>query len=183
MNERPTFSPVWHRVRLMKPRLRPHVQISRQHYRGQRWHVVHDPTSNQFFRLNPVAYDFVGMMDGSRDVDACWQAALAKFGDMAPTQIEIVNLISQLYNSSLMTADTTPETEQLLRRGRERLKRKAAAQAVGIMYFRIRVFNPDRLLRAAEPVLRPFLNRWGFMAWCVLVVYAATRLVPHWKIF
>ena len=26
MAERPTFSPFWHRVRAMKPRLRPHVQ-------------------------------------------------------------------------------------------------------------------------------------------------------------
>ena len=49
--ERPTFSPFWHRVRAMTPRLRPQVQITRQHYRGMRWHVAHDPTTNQFFRL------------------------------------------------------------------------------------------------------------------------------------
>jgi putative peptide zinc metalloprotease protein len=180
MTERPTFSPFWHRVRAMRPRLRPHVQVTRQHYRGRRWHVVHDPTSNQFYRLNPIAYDFVGMLDGSRDVESAWKASLQKFGDAAPTQNELIQLIGQLYTQNLLSIDTTPETEQLLRRGRDRLKRKAAAQAIGIMYLKVKAFNPDRLLTAAEPVLRPLLNRWGFLAWCVLVVVALSRLLPHW---
>ena len=178
---RPTFSPIWHRVRLLAPRLRPHVEITRQHYRGQRWHVVHDPTSNQFFRLNPIAYDYVAMLDGTRTVEACWEAALTKFGDHAPTQVEIVSLVNQLYNADLLAVSATPETEQLLRRGRDRLKRKAAAQAVGIMYFRIKLMNPDRLLSACEPVLRPVLSRWGFAAWCALVIFALSQIVPHWS--
>lgn len=181
MNERPTFSPFWHRVRMMKPRLRPHVQITRQHYRGRRWHVVHDPTSNQFYRLNPIAHDFVGMLDGERDVESAWKASLEKFGDSAPTQNEIIQLIGQLYNSNLLSCDASPETEQLLRRGRDRLKRKATAQAIGIMYFKIRAFNPDRILTACEPVLRPILNRWGFLAWCALIVWALATILPHWE--
>ena len=164
----------------MKPRLRPHVQITRQHYRGRRWHVVHDPTSNQFYRLNPIAYDFVGMLDGARDVETAWNASLQKFGDAAPTQNEIIQLIGQLYQSNLLSVDTSPETEQLLRRGRDRFKRKATAQMIGIMYLKIRAFNPDALLTACEPVVRPILNRWGFLAWCVLVLSAVYAIVPHW---
>ncbi len=180
MNERPTFSPFWHRVRTMRPKLRPHVQITRQHYRGRRWHVVHDPTSNQFFRLNPVAYDFVGMLDGQREIEAAWHASLEKFGDLAPTQNEIIQLISQLYQSNLLSCDASPETEQLLRRGRERVKKKAIAQAIGIMYLKIRLLNPDRFLTAAEPILRPILNRWGFLAWCALILWALISIIPHW---
>ncbi|MBX3406528.1 MAG: PqqD family peptide modification chaperone [Phycisphaeraceae bacterium] len=180
MNDRPTFSPFWHRVRLMKPRLRPHVQITRQQYRGRRWHVVHDPTSNQFYRLNPIAQDFVGMLDGTRGVEEAWRASLQKFGDMAPTQNEVIQLISQLYSANLLACDTTPETDQLLRRGRERIKKKVAAQAIGIMYFKIRMFNPDRLLTLAEPIIRPILNIWGFLAWCVLLVAALVTVLPEW---
>ena len=165
----------------MKPRLRSHVEITRQHYRARRWHVVHDPTSNQFYRLNPIAYDFVSMLDGTRDVDTAWQASLAKFGDLAPTQNEIIQLISQLYNANLLSVDSTPETEQLLRRGRERVKKKAAAQAIGIMYLKLRLFNPDRIVGALEPIVRPVINRFGFVAWLALVMYAVAILVPHWR--
>jgi putative peptide zinc metalloprotease protein len=165
----------------MRPRLRTHVQVTRQHYRGRRWHVVHDPTSNQFYRLNPIAYDFVGMLDGSRDVESAWNASLTKFGDAAPTQNEIIQLISQLYQSNLLACDTSPETEQLLQRGRDRFKRKAAAQAIGIMYFKIRAFNPDRMLSACEPILRPLINIYGFIAWCILLAWALFTIIPHWE--
>lgn len=180
MNERPTFSPFWHRVRAMKPRLRSHVEITRQHYRGRRWHVVHDPTSNQFYRLNPIAHDLVGTLDGTRDVETAWKLSLTKFGDAAPTQNEVIQLISQLYSANLLSVDNSPETEQLLRRGRERLKKKIAQQAIGIMYFKIRLFNPDRLLTLCEPVVRPVLNIGGFLAWLAFVVAAAISVLPEW---
>lgn len=174
MAERPTFSPFWHRVRTMKPRLRSHVQITRQHYRGRRWHVVHDPATNNFYRLNPIAHEFVCLLDGHRSVEEVWKLTLARHGDAAPTQHEVIQLISQLYNSNLLSADTSPETEQLLRRGRERFKKKAASQAIGIMYFRMRLFNPDRILAWIEPILRPVLNKWGlafWLAWMVAGLY------------
>lgn len=175
-NERPTFSPFWHRVRATRPKLRPHVQITRQRYRGRRWHVVHDPTSNQYYRLNPVAHDFVGTLDGTRTVEEAWKLSLTKFGDSAPTQNEVIQLIGQLYNSNLLSVDTTPETEQLLRRGRDRVKKKAAAQAVGIMYFKIRLINPDRILTALEPFFRPLINVWAFGLWFVFLIAALAQL-------
>ena len=181
MAERPTFSPFWHRVRAMKPRLRPHVQITRQFYRARRWHVVRDPSSNQFYRLNPIAHEFVGLFDGERTVEEIWKIVLERHGDAAPTQGEAIQLISQLYNSNLLSADVSPETEQLLRRGRERVKKKAAQQAIGIMYFKIRVFNPDRYLTWLEPLLRPVLNKWGFFAWLAFVIFALAQVLPEWE--
>jgi putative peptide zinc metalloprotease protein len=178
--ERPTFSPFWHRVRALHPRLRPHVEITRQHYRGRRWHVVHDPSSNQFYRLSPVAYDFVSTLDGVRSVEEAWKISLSKFGDASPTQNEIIELLSQLYNTNLLSIDTPPETEQLLARGRERTKKRLQQQAIGIMYFRIRLFNPDRILSAIEPIMRPILNKWGFLAWAILVAWSFISLLPHW---
>lgn len=179
--ERPTFSPFWHRLRATKPRLRAHVQVTRQRYRGRRWHVAHDPTSNQFYRLSPVAYDFVSSLDGSRTVDEAWRLSLEKFGDKAPTQHEVIELIGQLYNSNLLSVDATPETEQLLRRGRDRVKKRLMQQAVSLMYFKVRLFNPDALLTAVEPIFRPFINRWGFIAWAAFVFFAIASLVPQWS--
>ncbi len=180
MAERPTFSPFWHRVRAMKPRLRPHVQITRQFYRGRRWHVVRDPSSNQFYRLNPIAHEFVGLYDGKRTIEEIWKIVLERHGDAAPTQGEAIQLITQLYNANLLAADVAPETEQLLRRGRERVKKKATQQAIGIMYFKIRMFNPDKYLTWVEPLLRPVLNRWGFIAWLAFVIYSLAAVLPEW---
>lgn len=180
MSERSSFSPFWHRVRLTKPRLRPHVQISRQHYRGRRWHVVHDPSSNHFYRLSVVAHEFVGLLDGRRTVEQVWEMGLTRHGDEALTQNEVIQLISQLYGSNLLAVDVQPEAEQLLRRGRERLGQRMRQQAIGLMYFRVRLFNPDRMLSWLEPILRPLISRTGLVLWSLWVLAAAAAVLPHW---
>lgn len=165
----------------MKPRLRPHVQITRQHYRGRRWHVVHDPSSNQFYRLNAVAHEFVGLLDGTRTVEDVWRHSLTRHADDALTQNEVLQLLSQLYGSNLLSADVAPETEQLLRRGRDRTAQKAKQQAIGLMYFRVRLFNPDGMLAWLEPIFRPLLNPVGLIAWCILLIAAlAYAVIPNW---
>lgn len=156
------------------------MQITRQHYRGRRWHVVHDPASHRFYRLNPIAYEFVGLLDGRRRVEQAWTIILERHGDAAPTQGEVVELISQLYNANLLAGDISPDVEQLLSRGRERLKRKAASQAIGIMYFRVRLFNPDRMLTWLEPLFRPLINPVGLLLWAIWVGAALVMLAPRW---
>jgi putative peptide zinc metalloprotease protein len=178
--ERPTFSPFWHRVRAMTPRLRSHVQVTRQFYRGQRWLVAHDPTSNNFYRLTPVAYELVSMLDGRRTVDEAWQISLSKHADNAPTQPEVIELIGQLYSSNLLAVDASPETEQLLARGRQRVQKRIAQQALSVMYFKLPLLNPDRLLTTLEPIFRPVLSRWALALWLVFVGYVLARLVPAW---
>src|SRR2546421_10946923 len=74
-NLRPTFHESWYRVADLRARLRPSAQISRQHYRGERWYVVRDPAGNQYHRLSSAAYRFVGLLDGSRTVAEAWDTA------------------------------------------------------------------------------------------------------------
>src|ERR1700685_434175 len=84
---RPTFSESWYRVAGLKARLRGSTQISRQHYRGERWYVVRDPAGNQYHRLSSAAYRFVGLLDGSRSVGEAWDLVggkLAEVGRSSP---------------------------------------------------------------------------------------------------
>ncbi len=179
--ERPTFSPFWHRVATSRPRLRPHVQITRQLYRRGRWHVAHDPASNQFYRLNPIAHEFVCSLDGGRTVDEAWRLVLGKHADAAPTQNEVIELLSQLYSNNLLSIDASPEAEQLLKRSTDRQSRKTRQQLASLMYLRVKVFNPDRMLTWLEPIFRPVLSRAGLVAWAVLVIAALWSVAPEWR--
>ena len=98
---RPTFSESWYRVVQLRPRLRPTAQISRQFYRGERWYVVRDPAGNQFHRLSDPAYRFVGLLDGSRTVGEAWELVGGQLADDAPTQPEVLQMLSQLYAANL----------------------------------------------------------------------------------
>jgi putative peptide zinc metalloprotease protein len=177
--DRPTFSQSWSRVNRLTPKLRPHVQINRQLFRGEPWHVVHDPVSNNFFRLNPVAYYLVSMLDGRRSVDEVWRLTLDKYGDAAPTQQEVIGLLGQLNQSNLLRVDLSADAQPLLERHRRRKMKHWASQAMSILFMRFGLFNPDRLLTWMLPMFRPLLNRWGLIAWLGWIVFCIVSFLPE----
>src|ERR1700710_501221 len=121
---RPTFSESWYRVRHLKVRLRVSAQISRRYYRGDRWYVVRDPAGNQFHRLSDPAYRFIGLLDGSRTIDEAWELCGGQLADDAPTQPEVIQILSQLYAANLIETDVTPDATVLLRRHKQQSQRK-----------------------------------------------------------
>src|SRR5258708_38855955 len=113
---RPTFSESWYRVSTLRARLRSSAQISRQFYRGERWYVVRDPAGNQFHRLSDAAYRFVGLLDGSRTVGEAWELVGGQLDDEAPTQPEVIQILSQLPAANLIESDGSADSTGLPRR-------------------------------------------------------------------
>lgn len=181
--DRPTFSQSWSRVSRLTPTLRPHVQIRRQLFRGEPWHVVHDPVSNNFFRLNPVAYYFVGLLDGKRQVDEAWRATLDRFGDEAPTQNEVIGVLGQLNQSNLLRIDMPPDAQPLLERHRRRKIQHWAGQAMSILFIKIPLINPDRMLKWLGPLFRPLLSLPVLIAWFFWIGYCIMQFLPHVRRF
>lgn len=179
--DRPTFSQSWSRVSRLTPTLRPHVHINRQLFRGEPWHVVHDPVTNQFFRLNPVAYHFIGLLDGKRQVDEAWRMTVDRHGDAAPTQNEVIGLLGQFNEANLLRVDLPADAEQLLKRQRRRVMRQWGGQLMSIMSLKFPVFSPDKMLQWLLPFFRPFLSKWGLIAWAILQIAAIITLLPHWQ--
>src|SRR6476619_4853020 len=109
MQLRPTFSESWYRVKNLKAKLRASAQISRQYYRGERWYVVRDPAGNQYHRLSDAAYRFVGLLDGTRTVEEAWELVGGTLEDDAPTQPEVIQILSQLHSANLLEADVSAD--------------------------------------------------------------------------
>ena len=156
---RPTFSESWYRVVNLKPRLRAGAQISRQFFRGERWYVVRDPAANQFHRLSDPAYRFVGLLDGRRSVGDAWDLVGGQLADDAPTQPEVIQILSQLYAANLLETDITPDATVLLRRHKQMSKRKMQGRLMNVLFPRIPIWDPDKFLQ--PPELRgQWLERW-----------------------
>jgi len=183
MAERPTFSQSWSRVSRLAPALRPQVEVTRHLFRGEPWHVVHDPVSNSFFRLNPVAYHLVGLMDGHRSVDEAWRLTLDRFGDAAPTQNEVIGLLGQLNESNLLRVDLPADAEPLLRRHGQRRLKWWAGQAMSVLFLRIPIFNPDRLVTILLPLMKWMMTKWGMAFWFLVVGYGIYEFIPHLETF
>ncbi|MEI8194447.1 MAG: hypothetical protein WCI73_00915 [Phycisphaerae bacterium] len=180
--ERPTFHESWYRVAELHPRLRSTVQITRQHYRGQPWHVVQDHTNNAFFRLSEPAYHFLGLLDGQRSVGDAWKLCNEQLGDDAPTQGETIQLLGQLYTSNLLQAELPADTYGLFNRYKKRVRRELQSYLMNLMFIRIPLLDPDRFLEKWMPLFGWIFSWFGLVVWLGLMAAAFHSLanVPNW---
>src|SRR6185369_8882972 len=177
---RPTFSESWYRVVGLKPKLRGTAQISRQYYRGERWYVVRDPAGNQFHRLSDAAYRFVGLLDGTRTVGDAWDLVGGQLADDAPTQPEVIQILSQLYAANLVETDIPPDATVLLRRHKKQMQRRLQGRLMNVLFPRIPVWDPDRFVCRWMPLARVAFSKLGAIIWLLVVGLAIAMLVPHW---
>lgn len=188
--DRPTYSQEWHRVGPLKPQLRPGVAIHRRHFRSRRAYVVHDPASNQFFRLDPVSHHFLSLLDGTRSVDEAWLAVSERYGDHAPTQNEAVGLLGQMYMANLLSLDHAAgaiggaaDGEQLFERLKKRRGDKMRQQASSVLFWRIPMVDPSPAIDYLLPLIGWMMRRWFLVVWLGLVAFGALQVLMKWNEF
>lgn len=175
----PTFSDQWYRVAESTPRLSPHLNVLRQVYRGDVWYIVKNPATDQFYRFNPPAYMFLGMLDGQQTVDEAWNACNAQLGDDAPTQRECLELLSKLQLFGLLQGELPLEVDMLKERSQDIRKRHFDQLTGKFVFMTLPLLNPEPFLRRYENVGRFVFSRWGLMLWLALVITAIVRVVPR----
>lgn len=178
--DRPTFSESWYRVATLKPALRSVVQTYRQHYRARMWHVLRDPSDNQFFRLDDAGYHFVGMLDGKRTVAQVWDACCEQLGDRAPTQGEAIQLLGQLFTSNLLSAELPPDAAGMFERYRKRVRREISSYLKNLLFMRIPLFDPEPILEKWAGAVDWIFGKIGFILWAALLIFGFSQLTGRW---
>ncbi|HEY3760696.1 MAG TPA: biotin/lipoyl-binding protein [Verrucomicrobiae bacterium] len=166
---RKTFSESWYRVANQKICLRPVVKARRQNFRGERWIVLENPFSNQYFRLRPAAYEFVSRLRPDRTVEEVWKQCLERFPDAAPSQEAVIQLLSQLYFSNLLQYDLAADSAQLFERYKKRKQREMGFRFLNIMFARFPLLDPDRFLVRTMPVVGKLIGPFGAALWFLVV--------------
>lgn len=164
----------------MKPRLRAHVRIHRQHFRGQLWYVLQDHASGRYHRFSPSAYYIIGSMDGRRTVQEIWDLACSQFGDDIVTQEELIRLLSQLHQSDILYSDVAPNVEHMSDRARKRRRRTLIASFINPLAVRLPLLDPEEFLRATMPAMRPFFTWLGALLIAGLIAYGVVLAAMHW---
>jgi len=169
----------WYRVAGLKPLLRPNLKLHRHRYRGQPWFVLREPASGRSHRFTAGARLILNGMDGQTPVAELWAAAQRQLGEDAPTQDELIGLLGQLHSADLMQCDVPPDAGELFQRGQEQKRTKARQSYGNPMALKVPLLDPDRLLELMVPWVRPIWNRWGFMAWALLVLAGVAAALTH----
>src|SRR5208337_1017956 len=171
-----TFSESWYRVANLRLGLRTGVKVRRQNFRGERWLLLENAFSNQYFRLRPAAYEFVARLRPNRNVEQVWNECLGRFPDEAPSQGDVIQLLAQLYFANLLQYDSAADSVQLFQRFKQRQQREMGFRFRNIMFMRFPLFDPDRWLARLQPLTAIIFSPLGAALW-LLVVGAGLKIV------
>lgn len=174
-----TFSESWYRIADARLALRPHVQVRRQYFRGERFYVLHDPLNNHFFRLRPAAYGFVARLQLDRTVESVWRECMEAEADEAPGQEQALRLLAQLHAGNLLHGRFPPDSERMFEREKTRRGRETRALLISAMFARFPLWDPDSLLKKAMPLLRLVISPVGALVWLGVIAAAIKVLIDH----
>ena len=174
---RTTFSESWFSIATLRPRLHPGIAVFRQHYRGELWHVLQDPVSNQHFRITGAAWQFLGLLDGKRSVDEAWKICTTQLGDAAPTQGEALQLLGQLHTGNLLLGDMPSDTAGLLERYKTRQQRELLGKLRSILFIQIPLWDPNRFLTRLAPLFAWLCSPAGMVLWILLALAGLSSIV------
>lgn len=173
------FSESWHRIAGQRVQLRPGVGLRRQQYRGELWYVVQDPFTNSFYRIRPGARRFLLHLTGRTTVEEAWKRCLHEDRESAPGQSEVIQLLGQLHQASLLQSDLAPDSRQLFERLRRHQQAKVRSHLSSVLFLRIPLWDPDRFLQRLLPLARPVFSWAGLAVWLIVLILAGKTAIDH----
>ncbi|MBI3868979.1 MAG: hypothetical protein HY299_10670 [Verrucomicrobia bacterium] len=173
------FSESWYRVASQRLCLRPGVRVRRQNFRGERWFVLENPFTNEFYRMRPAAYEFVARLRADRSVGEVWQACLERSPDEAPGQEAVLQMLSQLYLFNLLQYDNASDVAALFSRQKKRQQQELRSRLLNIMFMRFPLLDPDRFLVRTLPYMGRLISAAGAALWLVVVGLGIKTVMDH----
>ena len=174
-----TYSDAWHRVSSVRACLRSSVRAHRQTFRGEKWVVLRDSLGSDFFRVTADAYAFLSRLNPHRTIDDVWGDLMEAEPELALTQEEVVQLLSQLQLSNLLQFDRGDAAASLFLRRSQRREREIKAVLLGFLSIKIPLYDPDHALERAMPAIRVLFGPVGAAFYALLLVLGIKALLDE----
>src|SRR5438309_5661306 len=150
------------RRKKVKISLRRDLEITPQKYEGRTYYVVKDPVSMRYYRFKEQEHFLIGLMDGSYSLDDAQKEYEKRFRPERLTLEDLEGFAQQLLTAGLAQNESPQAGKQLFDRRKKRLRSEWMQTLTNILYIKIPVFDPDKLLGKMVPYTRwiftiPFL--------------------------
>ncbi len=163
--------------------LRRDLVIESQKYEGRTFYVVKDPISLRYYRLKDNEYYLLQFLDGRRTLEDAQKAYEKHY---RPDRLKLEDLeafAQQLLKAGLAQNESPKAGQQLYENRKKRLRMEWLQALTNILYIKLPLFDPDRLLNRMLHYLRWIFTTW-FTVLSVGVMLGALLLVlTHFDVF
>jgi len=171
------------RRKQVRLKVRPDLDRVEQRYEGKRFYVVKDPVCLKYYRFNQQEYFVFQLFDGTHSMED----VRTKFEDeFRPHRLEFQDLEAfarQLVTAGLVQHEQTGTGKHLFQRRAKQRRMQRFAALSNILYYKIPVFDPDRLLTWMFKGLAWIFTPWFFFATVGLMLAAVVQVVLHFQTF
>jgi putative peptide zinc metalloprotease protein len=142
----PTFIPTAERRKQVKLRTRADLVITDQRYEGRLCRVVKDPVSLKYYRFNTQEYYVFERLNGKFTLEEIRKEFEKRFAPDRLTLEDLEGFARQLVTAGLVQHESPNAARQLFDKRRKQRRTKRLATVTNILYIKLPVFDPDRLL-------------------------------------
>jgi len=174
------FSPLWHRYAKQRPQLRSHVSIEPQRYRDQIWYLLCNKTQGSHFRVNNIAYQFIGRCNGQYTVQQVWDSLLESLKDDAPTQDEVIQLLNELDQRDLVRFEMLPNISNMYRQKKEKMKRQLISH-INPLALRLPLWNPTKFLDHLSWLSNYIFSPFTLLFWGITILIGVLSAGANWQ--
>jgi len=163
----------------LRVRLRPDLVVRPQFYEGMTHYVVKDPIGLKYYRFKAEEYFLLQQLDGKSTLLEVKKAFERKYRPQTITVDDLVRFCSQLHEAGVAQIDTPEQTEVFVKRRRKKIWKKVRGAAANILYIKIPIIDPERLLTWMYPYFKWIYTRTFVVLSCLLMLSALTMVVSN----
>jgi putative peptide zinc metalloprotease protein len=186
MSAAPTLAPVMplgQAAEHLKVKLRPDLVVQPQFYEGMTHYVIKDPLALKYFRFKLEEYFLLQQFDGKQTLQEVKKAFERKYRPQTISIEDLTRFVAQLHEAGIILVDSPEQAKVLIRRRRKNRWRKVGAFFANILFVKIPIIDPERLLSRMYPFFR-WIFTPTFITLSVLSMLMAIMLViSQWKTF
>src|SRR5215213_8558305 len=135
------------RRKQVRLRVRPDLQTFEQKYEGKTFHVVKDPVCLRYYRFSKQEYFVFRLFDGKHTMEEVQEAFETEFTPMRLELADLEGFARQLVTAGLVQNEQPGAAQHLFQRRAKQRRMRRLATFTNILYLKIPVFDPDRLLK------------------------------------
>jgi putative peptide zinc metalloprotease protein len=169
--------------RPLRLRARPDLAAQRQRYQGSEYWVVKDPLALKYYRFHEEEYALLQMLDGAASLDQIRRRFEQRFVPQKISLGELSQFIGVLHQNGLVIADTPGQGSKLLARHGERIRKERLAALANVLAFRLKGFDPDRLLNWLHARIGWLLSFPAVVAGLAVAVAAVALVLVQFEAF
>ncbi|MFM7151773.1 MAG: site-2 protease family protein [Gemmataceae bacterium] len=171
------------RRKSLRIRLRRDLDIEAHRYEGKTFFVVKDPVSLRYYRLKDNEHFLLQFLDGKHTLEEAQKAYEKEYRPERLRLEDLEGFAQQLLTAGLALSDSPKAGKQLFERRGKRRRREWMQTITNILYIKIPVFDPEKILKFMLLFLGWIFSTWFFVLSVVLMLAAVLLVATHFDTF